>query len=104
MYGHWDVSGRSGVPERCHASGAAVDARRDTPAWTRQAERAADGDGVDVPQGLHVSPVHCAFLHNAFRDLTPIVPATAGRQRNDVERYCRSRGRKNHRMLPVGMP
>ena len=31
--GHRDVPARSVVPDRCHASGAAVDARRDTPAW-----------------------------------------------------------------------
>jgi len=44
------------VPDRCNASGAAVDARRDTPAWVRRAARAADGGGVDVPRALSGSP------------------------------------------------
>src|SRR4029434_6325339 len=54
--GHRSVPARGVVPEWCHASGAAVDARRDTPAWVRRAERAVDGGGVDVPRALSVSP------------------------------------------------
>jgi hypothetical protein len=34
-----------------------VDARHDTTARVRRAERAADGGVVDVPQALHVSPI-----------------------------------------------
>jgi len=47
---------RDRVPERCHASGAAVDACHDTTAGVRRAERVADGGVVDVPQALFVSP------------------------------------------------
>src|SRR5215813_10543618 len=36
--------------------GAAVDTCRDTTAWVRRAERAADGGVVDVPRALSVSP------------------------------------------------
>jgi len=42
------------VPDRCHTSGAAVDAHRDTPAWVQRAERTADGGVVDVPRALSV--------------------------------------------------
>ena len=51
-----DVPARGVVPDRCNASGAAVDARRDTPAWVRRAECAADGGVVDVPRALSVLP------------------------------------------------
>ena len=47
-----DVSAHGGGPERCHASGAAMDLGRDAPAWTQRAERAADGDVVDVARSL----------------------------------------------------
>jgi len=50
------VPARGVVPERCHASGAAVDARRDTTAGVRQAAHAADGDVVDPPRTLSGSP------------------------------------------------
>src|SRR5712691_9620046 len=43
-------------PERCNASGAAMDACSDTPAEARRAERTADGGVVDVPRALSVSP------------------------------------------------
>ena len=33
--------------------------------------------------------VHREFMRNAVLDLTPIIPATACHQRNDVERYSR---------------
>src|SRR5215475_13222534 len=35
--GHRGVPACGMVPERCHASGAAVDAHRDTPAWVQRA-------------------------------------------------------------------
>jgi len=41
---------------RCNASGAAMDACSDTPAWARRAARAADGGVVYVPRALSVSP------------------------------------------------
>ena len=44
------------VPDRCNASGAAVDVCSDAPAWAQRAERAADGGVVSVPRGLSVSP------------------------------------------------
>src|SRR5215831_975852 len=43
-------------PARCHASGAAVDVRRDAPAWAPRADRAADGGVVYVSRALAVSP------------------------------------------------
>jgi len=54
--GHRSVPARGVVPERCHASGAAVDARRDTPAWVWRAECEADGSVVDIPRALSVVP------------------------------------------------
>src|SRR6266446_8874500 len=51
-----------GVPDRerglarCHASGAAVDACSDAPAWAQRAERVADGGVVYVSRALAVSP------------------------------------------------
>jgi hypothetical protein len=52
---HRGVPDRERVPDRCHASGAAVDAHRDTTAWVQRAERTADGGVVDVPRALSVS-------------------------------------------------
>ena len=43
-------------PDRCHASGVAVDGCSDAPAWAQRAERAADGGVVDVSRALSVSP------------------------------------------------
>jgi hypothetical protein len=53
---HRGVLDRERVPERCHASGAAVDVCSDTPAWAQRAERAADGGVVDVARARSVSP------------------------------------------------
>jgi len=40
------------VPDRCNASGAAVDVCSDAPAWAQRAERAADGGvSVESPHG-----------------------------------------------------
>jgi len=50
------VPARGVVPERCNASGAAMDGYREAPAWAPRAERAADGGVVDVPRALSVSP------------------------------------------------
>ena len=54
--GHRGVPCRGVVPERRHASGAAVDACHGTTAWARRAERVADGSVVDVPRALAVPP------------------------------------------------
>jgi len=53
---HRGVPDRERVPDRCHASGSAVDVGRDAPAGTQRAERAADGGVVDVSRALSVSP------------------------------------------------
>ena len=50
------VPERERVPERCHASGAAVDVCRDAPAQAQRAARTADGGVVDVSRALSVSP------------------------------------------------
>src|SRR5215470_12367674 len=54
--GHRGVPCRGVVPERRHASGAAMDACHGTTAWPRRAERVADGSVVDVPRALAVPP------------------------------------------------
>jgi hypothetical protein len=53
---HRVIPDRDVVPERCNASGSAIDTCSDTPAGVRRAERAADGGVVDVPRALSVSP------------------------------------------------
>ena len=53
---HQGVLERESVPDRCHASGAAVDVCSDAPAWGQRAERAADGGVVYVLRALAVSP------------------------------------------------
>ena len=53
---HRVVPHRDRVPERCNASGSAVDDCRDAPAGARRAERTADGGVVDVARALPVSP------------------------------------------------
>ena len=53
---HRDVPDRERVPERCHASGAAVDVGSDAPSWAHRAERAVDSGVVDVSRALSVSP------------------------------------------------
>ena len=55
MCGHRSVPARGVVPERRHASGAAVDACHGTTAWALRAERAADGSVVDVPRALSMA-------------------------------------------------
>src|SRR5262245_25721860 len=50
------VPERERGPERCHASGAAVDVCSDAPAWTQRADRVAEGGVVDVARALAVSP------------------------------------------------
>ena len=64
--------------------GLAADARHDTTVGVRRAERAVDGGVVDVPQD-----VHRELWRSVLLDLSPIIPATACHQSNDVERYCR---------------
>ena len=46
--GYRGIPARGVVPDRDHSTGSAVDARRDTTAGARRAERAADGSVVDV--------------------------------------------------------
>jgi hypothetical protein len=53
---HRGVPARERVPERCHASGAAVDVCSDAPAWAQWANRVADGGVVYVSRALLVSP------------------------------------------------
>src|SRR5712691_4697011 len=53
---HRVVPDRGVGPDRCNASGSAMDACSDTTAWARRAECAADGGVVDVPRALSVSP------------------------------------------------
>ena len=53
---HRGVPERERVPERCNASGLAVDVCRDAPAGARRAERAADGGVLDVPQARSMLP------------------------------------------------
>ena len=53
---HRGVPDRERVPERCHASGAAVDVCSDAPAWAQRADRVADGGVVYVSRALSVSP------------------------------------------------
>ena len=53
---HRGVLDRERVPERCNASGAAVDVCRAAPAGAQRAERAADGGVVDVVRALAVLP------------------------------------------------
>src|SRR2546421_10328130 len=38
---HWGVPDREREPDRCHASGAAMDVCRDAPAWAQRADRVA---------------------------------------------------------------
>ena len=60
------VPDRERGPDRCHASGAAVDVCSDAPAEAQRAERTVDGDGVDISCALAVSP------------RTPRIPAQRG--------------------------
>ena len=53
---HRVVPDRDRVPDRCHASGAAVDICSDAPAWAPRAERTADGGVVEVSRALSVLP------------------------------------------------
>ena len=53
---HQGVLERESVPDRCHASGAAMDVCCDAPAWAHQAECVADGGVVYVSRALSVSP------------------------------------------------
>ena len=53
---HRGVPERERVPDRCHASGAAMDVCSAAPAWAQRAERAAEGDVADVSRARSVSP------------------------------------------------
>jgi hypothetical protein len=53
---HRVVPERDRVPDRCNASGAAVDICSDAPAGASRAERVAYGGVVDVSRTLSVSP------------------------------------------------
>ena len=53
---HRDALDRDKVPERCHASGAAVDVCSDAAAGAQRAERVAEGGVVYGARALSVSP------------------------------------------------
>ena len=53
---HRGVPACERVPQRCHASGVAVDVCRDAPAWAQRAERTAEGGVGDVSRARAVSP------------------------------------------------
>ncbi len=53
---HRGVPDRVRVPDRCNASGSALDVCSDAPAGAQRAERAADGGVVYVSRALSVSP------------------------------------------------
>src|SRR5215471_19034994 len=88
--GYRSVSARGVVPERCHASGSAVDAAVTLP------------HGCDGLRAWRMAllwtfrelflcrHVRCEFLRNALLNVTPGIPATACHQRNDVDTYSRS--------------
>src|SRR5262249_49620357 len=50
------IPDRERGPDRCHASGAAVDVCSDAPAWAQRADRVADGGVVYVSRALSGSP------------------------------------------------
>jgi hypothetical protein len=54
--GHPGVHARDVVPERCHSSGSAVDARRDPPAGAQRAARVADSGVVCVSRAFSGAP------------------------------------------------
>jgi hypothetical protein len=70
--GHRGVPARGVVPERCHAAGAAVDARCDTPAQVRRAEHGAE---IAVLWTFREPSLgrrgRRACMRNAERDFTP---------------------------------
>jgi hypothetical protein len=92
------------VPERCHASGAAVGLCSAAPAWAQRAGHAAEGGVVDVSRALSGSPVHRELMRSVWLDLTPIIAATACHQRNDVERYSRFTAQRVGEILPPSHP
>jgi hypothetical protein len=53
---HRVVTDRERVPERCHASGSAVDVCRDAPAEAQRAAHMVDGGLIDISHALAVSP------------------------------------------------
>ena len=89
---HRVVPERDRVPDRCHPSGSAVDVCSYAPAWAQRAERAAEGGVVYVLRALSVSPRAPRIHAQRGLDFTPIIPATACKQRNYVERYNRFNG------------
>ena len=90
---HRGVPDRERGPERCHASGSAVDVCSDAPAWVQRADRVAAGGVVDVLRALSGRHMHRALLRSVLLDMTPIIAATACHQRNYAERYSRSKRR-----------
>src|SRR5438105_12023880 len=53
---HRGVPDRDRVPDRCNASGLAVDVCSDAPAWAQRTERTADGGVIYVSRALSGSP------------------------------------------------
>jgi hypothetical protein len=68
---HRGVLDRERVPDRCNASGAAVDLCSAAPAWAQRAERAADGGVVYVARASLCRHVHRELMRNAWLDFTP---------------------------------
>src|SRR6266571_8612670 len=97
---HRGVPDRDRVPDRCNASGSAVDVCSDAPAGAQRAERAADGGVVDVSRPSLGCQVRRELMRSALLDLTPIIPTTACHQRNYVERYSKSIGKGDVVMVP----
>ena len=56
---HRVIPERDKMPDRCHASGAAVDVCGDASAWMQRAARAADGGVVDAFR----QPSLCRHVH-----------------------------------------
>ena len=59
---HRVVPDRERVPERCNASGLAMDVSSDVPAWVPRAEHAADSGVADVSCARSVSPRARRFI------------------------------------------
>ena len=86
---HRVVPDRDRVPDRCHASGSAVDATVMLPQGRNglSARRMAVLSMFREPSLCHQA--HCELMRSTLRDLPPIISATACHQRNYIERYSR---------------
>src|SRR5438552_1933473 len=87
--GHRVVPDRGVVPDRCNSAGSAMDACRDATAEADELSARQMAVLCTFREPSLCRHVHCEFMRNALLDLTPIIPATACHQRNDVETYSR---------------